>query len=193
MLPFFRRIRRSLIDSGRLSKYMLYAIGEIALVVIGILIALQVNNLNEDRKMQQLENRYLREITSERAVTRDELQVDLKSHHFELGVMTRLRDHLVQRNPQYDTLWFDMILAGTDHQAYPKTSAFENLKSIGLNIIRNDTLRRLITDVYQLQLKRVTTTRNTTLKRNFIRFTRNTMGLMANLQDSSSLIRQKSR
>jgi len=50
MITLFRRIRQKLIDSGSITKYLLYAIGEILLVVIGILIALQINNWNEDRK-----------------------------------------------------------------------------------------------------------------------------------------------
>lgn len=50
MLKFFRKIRQQLITENRVSKYLLYAIGEIALVVIGILIALSVNNWNEERK-----------------------------------------------------------------------------------------------------------------------------------------------
>ena len=44
MITLFRRIRQELIESGSFTKYLLYAIGEILLVVIGILIALQVNN-----------------------------------------------------------------------------------------------------------------------------------------------------
>ncbi len=50
MLTFLRKIRKSLIESGSTRKYFLYAIGEITLVVIGILIALQINNWNESRK-----------------------------------------------------------------------------------------------------------------------------------------------
>ena len=50
MLKFFGQIRQRLIHENRFSKYLLYAIGEIALVVIGILIALQINNWNEERK-----------------------------------------------------------------------------------------------------------------------------------------------
>lgn len=50
MLKFFRRIRQTLLSENKLSKYLLYAIGEIVLVVIGILIALQINNWNEERK-----------------------------------------------------------------------------------------------------------------------------------------------
>tara|TARA_Y100000385_G_C13099534_1_gene643585 strand:- start:2936 stop:3121 length:186 start_codon:yes stop_codon:yes gene_type:complete len=56
MLTLLRKIRKSLIDSGSSRKYLLYAIGEIALVVIGILIALQINNWNESRKDRQWKN-----------------------------------------------------------------------------------------------------------------------------------------
>ena len=50
MITVLRKIRNSLIESGASKKYLLYAIGEITLVVIGILIALQINNWNERRK-----------------------------------------------------------------------------------------------------------------------------------------------
>lgn len=50
MLKFFRKIRRNLLSDGKTEKYFKYAIGEIILVVIGILIALQINNWNENRK-----------------------------------------------------------------------------------------------------------------------------------------------
>ena len=55
MIKFFRKTRQKLLQENRFSKYMLYAIGEIILVVIGILIALQVNNWNEERKETSLE------------------------------------------------------------------------------------------------------------------------------------------
>ena len=50
MFRFFRQIRNQMLNDNRISKYLLYAIGEIVLVVVGILIALQINNLNEDAK-----------------------------------------------------------------------------------------------------------------------------------------------
>ena len=50
MIKFFRKIRQRLLTENRFSKYLLYAIGEIILVVIGILIALQINNWNEQLK-----------------------------------------------------------------------------------------------------------------------------------------------
>ena len=45
MIKFFRKIRQKLINEGNLKRYLLYAFGEILLVVIGILIALQINDL----------------------------------------------------------------------------------------------------------------------------------------------------
>ena len=50
MIKFFRRIRQKLVSENKVSKYLLYAIGEIALVMIGILLALQVNDWNENKK-----------------------------------------------------------------------------------------------------------------------------------------------
>ena len=58
MLRFFRQIRQTLLTENRFSKYLLYAIGEILLVVIGILIALQIDNWNEDRKRKKLKASY---------------------------------------------------------------------------------------------------------------------------------------
>ncbi len=49
MLLFLKRIRREILEENRIGKYLLYAIGEICLVVIGILIALQINNWNNGR------------------------------------------------------------------------------------------------------------------------------------------------
>ncbi|MFD2587399.1 DUF6090 family protein [Croceitalea marina] len=54
MIKFFRKIRQKLLSENKFSKYLLYAVGEIILVVIGILIALQINNWNQKR-IQQLE------------------------------------------------------------------------------------------------------------------------------------------
>jgi hypothetical protein len=58
MLRFFRQIRQRLLTDNKFRKYLLYAVGEILLVVIGILIALQVNNWNETRKKKQLKASY---------------------------------------------------------------------------------------------------------------------------------------
>ena len=53
MISYFRKLRQRLLAESQLSKYLLYALGEIMLVVIGILIALQVDNWNEERLNQE--------------------------------------------------------------------------------------------------------------------------------------------
>ena len=58
MIKFFRRIRQQLLTENKFSKYLIYAIGEIILVMIGILLALQVNNWNENRKLDNRRQEY---------------------------------------------------------------------------------------------------------------------------------------
>ena len=65
MIKFFRHIRRHLLSESKFSKYLIYAIGEIILVVIGILIALQFNNWNESRKENILAKNYYKRLLSD--------------------------------------------------------------------------------------------------------------------------------
>ena len=65
MIKFFRRIRYDLLEKNKAGQYFKYAIGEIVLVVIGILIALSINNLNEDRILRIKEQTYLKGLQSE--------------------------------------------------------------------------------------------------------------------------------
>ena len=62
MITFFRKIRQKLLSENTFSKYLIYAIGEIFLVVIGILIALQINNWNENRIKTNKEIVILKEV-----------------------------------------------------------------------------------------------------------------------------------
>lgn len=65
MIPFFRKTRKKLADNNKPAKYFRYAIGEIFLVVIGILIALQVNNWNNDRKNRIRENVFVNQLAAD--------------------------------------------------------------------------------------------------------------------------------
>lgn len=72
MIKFFRKIRRNLISENKFSKYLIYAIGEIILVVIGILIALSINNWNQEQQQKKvLKNIY--------ATIKADLQQDIKN------------------------------------------------------------------------------------------------------------------
>ena len=74
MFKFFRHIRKSLLNEGKTSKYFKYAIGEIVLVVIGILIALQINNWNEQNKKRNLKKEYQSSLIND--YTKDTIQLN---------------------------------------------------------------------------------------------------------------------
>ena len=74
MINFFRKIRRKLADDNKPLKYMRYAIGEIVLVVIGILIALSINNWNQKRINSLSESLLLKEINTEFNFNKEELE-----------------------------------------------------------------------------------------------------------------------
>jgi len=65
MIKFFRKIRQNLLTENKYSKYLLYAIGEIILVVIGILIALQINNWNQESENKKLEIFYMNSLAND--------------------------------------------------------------------------------------------------------------------------------
>ncbi len=73
MIKFFRKIRQNLLSEGKTGKYLKYVIGEIILVVIGILIALQINNWNETQKLIKQERQILLEL-------REELETNVKGY-----------------------------------------------------------------------------------------------------------------
>ena len=75
MIKIFRRIRQKLLSENKFSKYLIYAIGEIILVVIGILIALQVNNRNVSRINNQKQNKTLNLI--QKSLIKDTLYMSL--------------------------------------------------------------------------------------------------------------------
>ena len=156
MIKFFRRIREKLISENKISKYLLYATGEILLVMIGILLALQVNNWNETRKIELKENEILKEILRDIEETNSEIISDMYSHMTMLWSAQMLKDQISQLKPDTDQLGSYYGPSAHDLQIYPKTSGFETLKSQGLEIITNDSLRKNISDLYQLDYTRLT-------------------------------------
>jgi hypothetical protein len=78
MLTFLRKIRKSLVDSGSLQKYLLYAIGEVLLVVIGILIALSINNQSTLQKNEEKVQLLLQEIQNDLAADIEQVNVALE-------------------------------------------------------------------------------------------------------------------
>lgn len=93
MITLFRRIRQRLISSGSTTKYLLYAIGEILLVVIGILIALQVNNWNEAKKTE-----------AEERVLLENLKLDFETRSAELKDFTVIRNEALNSVERFTTM-----------------------------------------------------------------------------------------
>ncbi len=90
MIKFFRKIRQNLLSEGKTGKYLKYAIGEIVLVVIGILIALQINNWNQNRIERKKESNYIENINKEFRLNRTQLDSATYSHHIVYNNATKI-------------------------------------------------------------------------------------------------------
>lgn len=150
MIQFFRRIRQQLLGENKFTKYLIYAIGEIFLVVIGILIALQINNWNESNKLHQREVSLLRELKSNLEVNVDNLNRDISIQEKSYQDILRIIDHADKRKPYNDSLPKFLREASYAPDVILTASAFETLKSAGLELIRSDTLRRAIITLFEV-------------------------------------------
>ena len=154
MLTFLRKIRRSLIESGSARKYALYAIGEVLLVVIGILIALQMNNWNEHRKARSFELKMLAEIS-------ESLANDTAYFHM-------LTERLTWIDTSSERIIY-LLIDGVNNESlflhhlrnidHPYTfqyqdGAFEALKASGIENVSDDALRKNLIDHYGFRLPR---------------------------------------
>ena len=155
MIGFFRRIRKKLADDNKPAKYFRYAIGEILLVVIGILIALSINNWNQSRLNTITEKKILEEIKNDLIETLEDVNDDLKTHNKILLSTTNSMQYLQQNEIHIDTLSKVLIRSFGDTRTYAKSGGIEYLKSKGLAIIKSDSLRKAITDLYELNITRL--------------------------------------
>ncbi|MEN8230412.1 MAG: DUF6090 family protein [Bacteroidota bacterium] len=148
MIKFFRKIRQTLLSEGKTGKYLKYAIGEIMLVVIGILIALSINNWNEAKKEHQLETNILNEILSNLESDLKNLDEKIENNKRFINHQTAVLEHLNNNLPITDSLRYDYAWLTGDSRFTPNAVGYENLKSMGLNIIRNENLKKEISALY---------------------------------------------
>jgi hypothetical protein len=104
MLKFFRKIRQNLLSEGNTGKYLKYAVGEIILVVIGILIALTINNLNEESKKDKLKDGYIKSFQSDLEADVILLEKQLAGFEQLLKADLELSRRLSSPNANSDTL-----------------------------------------------------------------------------------------
>ncbi|MBN4047144.1 hypothetical protein JYU05_01205 [bacterium AH-315-P13] len=112
MIKFFRRIRQNMIKENKASKYMLYAIGEILLVMIGILLALQVNNWNENRKAVLNEIATANELYNELDKNLRYTQKKLEQWLFRKTATEDLLDSIKVKEQMLTSESFEVLLAG---------------------------------------------------------------------------------
>lgn len=154
MIKFFRHIRKSLIQENKMGKYFKYAIGEIILVVIGILIALQINNWNEERNNRNYERKILTLINQN--LENDSTALSNQLHN--LKVFNNLTDKLFEQvslGNYGDSInyWLGEIISFERFKS--QSSTFEMLKSKGIDIISNDELQLALITYYDEHVQSV--------------------------------------
>ena len=155
MIQFFRKIRQNLLSNGLTGQYLKYAVGEIILVVIGILIAIQINNWNEERKDRMIENQIL-----------DEMLISLKSDN---STFQRLEQRLMDKDSAIQkTLGFkekgilpsgkvfgDLINVARQSIKFSyDLSPYEKLVALGINKMSDKPLLLAINKYYTQELPR---------------------------------------
>lgn len=104
MIKFFRHIRQRLLSESKFSKYLLYAIGEIVLVVIGILIALQINNWNDLRKKSALKHNYIESLKKDLAADLVYFDVQIEKDSIDFHTLQSFSARLSGASTSKDTL-----------------------------------------------------------------------------------------
>ena len=171
MIKFFRKIRYDLIEKNKTGKYLKYAIGEIVLVVVGILIALSINNWNQNRINSLSESLLLKEINTEFKFNKEELESTVKAY-------VRIRDQCDYIRKSFPTVHSEIdkdSLSKALHQIRNLSSADLSMGSIStlintssFEIISNTELRSLliqwndlISDYFEREEQAINYTRQT--------------------------------
>ena len=157
MITLFRKIRKQLLNTDKTTKYLLYAIGEIALVVIGILIALQINNWNEWRQERSIEKIVLGDIEDNLRRNADQIEAALQmldsmdySCQVILSALERDLPYSDDFSPHFHRSQFNgSIFLNLSVDGY------ESLKSAAFNIIRSEMLKDAILNLYESEYKKL--------------------------------------
>jgi len=147
VIKFFRKVRQRLLIESKFSKYLLYAIGEIVLVVIGILIALQINNFNNSRQETKIERSYLLSLQTEYENNLEKINSSLQANKervnavedmltlFDANVLDTISDKAIS-----DILY--SVFSGDATYQPSKGVSTDIISSGNLNVIKNKKLRQ---------------------------------------------------
>jgi type II secretory pathway pseudopilin PulG len=166
MFSFLRKTRKKLTMKSDSTKYLGYALGEIVLVVIGILIALGINNWSEGQKARQLEMEILIQISEnlkkDKAALSEIIANANRAVYASEKILALHHSNRASDSLQYwlgNIVQFDRFL--------PLTNAYEVLKSKGLDLVSNKELRFKLGTYYDDQAK-IITNANEDLKQSFV-------------------------
>lgn len=151
MMKLFRQIRQRLLTKNKFTTYILYGVGEIILVVIGILIALQLNIYNENRNNKKVEINYLKGIVNELDQDIYELSELMFKDTTLFDSYTIILQAFTDKNINvYSSSFLNAIRqANTSHAFDGNSIIFEDMKSSGkINLIKNNALRFSILKYY---------------------------------------------
>jgi hypothetical protein len=149
MIKFFRKIRKNLLQEGKIGKYFKYAIGEIVLVIIGILIALSINNWNTNRKLKSEEQNLLKDLRVEVKNNIDVLSTAINEHEKSYAVAQEFKSLFEDRdafNTMTDSLFADMFNRMNMNWTYdPNKGILKSIISSGqINNLSNKELKYLL-------------------------------------------------
>ncbi len=157
MLRFFRLLRRKLLEEGDIRKYIWYAIGEILLVVLGILIALQINNWNEDRILRNKEVKLLSQIQSDLTINASRIDDLIGS----LDISRNSADSLIWSFRYKESVAGFSAHISIIHRRFffsPATSGYAQLRGSLGTIIENDDLRNRLVQLYEVDIREISKT-----------------------------------
>lgn len=151
MIKFFRRIRQRLLSENKFSQYLMYAVGEIVLVVIGILIALQINTWNENKKNNRLEAAYYCRLLEDIDQDIEQISQLLQSAEDRLKASNQAVRLLLTDNPRKievgKQIWLANKAVYIDFR--PNNATFQDLKSgAKLNIIDDKDVIKALNTYY---------------------------------------------
>ena len=134
---------------NKTGRYFKYAIGEIVLVVIGILIALQINTWNENKKTTEIENKILIEISNGLEKDLIDVGINKNGHILGLNAIRYWTKIINNEKVNIDSIQIQYHRLLRNFVSVQNTSGYESLKSRGLEIVKNDSLRLEIISLYE--------------------------------------------
>ncbi len=132
-------------------KYLI----EIIIIVIGVLIAFYLTNWGEKIKERKTEKEIISQIYFELKDNLIDLKNDIEIHKNSLNSQLKVQEFIDSGKIEVDSLMMDFYWMTKEEYIFPNISAFENLKNSGMSIIKNDSLRGLITLVYNNYFPRI--------------------------------------